>query len=71
MFRKRRFSEEKQTTCILCNRPCGEDKSGFPLDAWKRMRIREKAIEWQGKKKIWVWSRIWVSHLSLNFNDIS
>ena len=69
MFRKRRFKEEKQTTCILCNRPCGEDKSGFPLDAWKRMR--EKAIEWQGKKRYGYGSRIWVSHLSLNLNDIS
>ena len=64
--RKRRFSEEKQTTCILCNRPCGENKTGFPLDSWNRMR--EKAIEWQGKKRYG--SRMWVLHLSLNLNYI-
>ena len=50
--KKRRFSEENQTTCILCNKPCHEEKSGFPVDASNRMRV--KAIEWQGKNKIWV-----------------
>ena len=49
---RRRFSEESQTTCILCNKPCDEDKSGFPLDAWNRMR--KKANKWQAKDKIWV-----------------
>ena len=44
LSRKRRFSEGYQTTCILCNKPCDEDKGGFPLDAWNRMH--EKAIEW-------------------------
>ena len=57
LSRKRRFSAENQTTCILCNKPCDEDKSGFPLDTWNRMRV--KAIEWQGK------NRIWVSHVGV------
>ena len=52
LSRKRGFSEENQTNCILCNKPCDGDKSSFPLDAWNRMR--EKAIEWKGKNKIWV-----------------
>ena len=37
---------------MLCNKPCDEDKSGFPLDAWNRMG--ENAIERQGKNKVWV-----------------
>ena len=49
LSRKRRFSEKNQTTCILCNKPCDEGKSGFPLDAWNR--LRENAIEWQGKNE--------------------
>ena len=52
LSRKRIFSEENQTSYIFCNKPCDEDKSDFPLDAWNGMR--EKAIEWQGKNKIWV-----------------
>ena len=52
LSRKKRYSEENQTICILSNKSCNEDKSGFPLDAWNRMR--EKAIEWQGKNKKWV-----------------
>ena len=59
LSRKRRFSEENQTTFILCNKPCDEDKSGFPLDAWNRRR--EKAIEWQGKNKMWI------SHVGVSF----
>ena len=52
LSRKRRFSEEKRTPCIFGNKPSDEDKSGFLLDAWNRMR--EKAIELEGKNKIWV-----------------
>ena len=50
LSRKRRFSEEKRTPCIFGNKPSDEDKSGFLLDAWNRMR--EKAIELEGKNKI-------------------
>ena len=49
---KKKISEKKQTTCILCNKQCDEDKSGFPLDAWNCMQ--EKAIKLQGKNKILV-----------------
>ena len=32
-------SEENQTTCIISNKQCDEDKSGFPLDAYKSYRM--------------------------------
>ena len=59
LSRKRRFSEKKQTNCILCYKPCDEEKSGFPLDAWNRMH--KKAMEWQDKNKIWV------SHVDVSY----
>ena len=34
LSRKRIFSGEKQTNCLFCNKPCDEDRNGFPLDFW-------------------------------------
>ena len=34
LSRKIIFSGENQTNCLFCNKPCDEDRNGFPLDVW-------------------------------------
>ena len=35
-------------TCIICKKPCKEERSSFDLTAWEN--LKQKAYEWEGEQ---------------------